>query len=61
MKQGWSFCEAQADKHSVFADPMFVDWKNRDFTLRPESPALRLGIKQIDIRPAGLTEAFSSE
>jgi hypothetical protein len=51
----------RADQHSVFADPMFEDWKNRDFTLRPESPALRLGIRQIDITPAGLTDAFPSE
>ncbi len=50
-----------ADKHSVFADPMFVDWKNRNFTLRPESPALAQGIQQIDITAAGLTDAFPDE
>ncbi len=50
-----------ADKHSVFADPLFVDWKNGVFTLKPESPALRLGIKQVDISGAGLTGAFPDE
>lgn len=49
------------DQHSVFADPRFVDWENRDFTLKPGSPALRLGIKQIDIRPAGLTDEFPAQ
>ena len=47
-----------ADQHSVFADPLFVDWQARNFTLKPGSPALRLGIRQIDISPAGLTDAF---
>ena len=50
-----------ADLHSVYADPMFVDWKNRDFTLKPNSPALKLGIKQIDISTAGLTDQFPKE
>lgn len=34
-----------ADKHSVYGDPMFVDWENRNFTLKSDSPALSLGIK----------------
>lgn len=46
------------DKQSVFSDPMFVDWKNGNFTLMPESPALQLGIRQIDISTAGLTRSF---
>ena len=50
-----------ADQHSVYADPMFADWKNRDFTLKPKSPALKLGIKQIDISTAGLTDQFPAE
>ena len=47
-----------ADAHSVFADPLFVDWQNGDFRLQSDSPALKLGIEPIDITPAGLTEAF---
>ncbi|MCX7599995.1 MAG: right-handed parallel beta-helix repeat-containing protein, partial [Armatimonadetes bacterium] len=53
----YSFAEWQAmglDKHSVVADPMFVDADEYDFRLRPESPALRLGFRQIDASRAGL-------
>ena len=31
--------------HSVFADPMFVDPVNRNYQVKPESPALKLGFK----------------
>jgi len=34
---------------------MFFDWKNGDFRLKPESPAL---IKSIDVREAGITDDF---
>ena len=40
---------------SVFADPLFVDAKNLDFTLKPDSPALRLGFKPFDTSTAGST------
>ena len=46
------------DTNSVFADPLFVDWSNRDFRLRPDSLAHALGIEPIDISSAGLTEDF---
>ncbi len=39
---GLTFAEWQAkgqDKHSIIADPLFVDPKHGDFTLRPDSPA----------------------
>jgi hypothetical protein len=41
------------DTHSVLADPLFVDPKGGDFGLRPESPALKLGFKPIDLRQVG--------
>lgn len=42
----------------VYADPMFVTLKPGDFRLKPESPALKMGIKQIDLKGVGLTKAF---
>ncbi len=41
------------DVHSVYADPMFVNASNFDFRLKPESPAFKLGFKQIDISTVG--------
>ncbi len=42
------------EKNSVFADPLFADPLNNDFSLLPESPALKLGFKPIDISNVGL-------
>ena len=42
------------DKHSVIADPMFVDPQNDDYSLRPDSPALKLGFKPIDLSQVGI-------
>ncbi|NQT16586.1 MAG: hypothetical protein HQ582_27755, partial [Planctomycetes bacterium] len=41
------------DEHSLFADPLFVDPANHDYRLRPESPALGLGFKQIPFDKIG--------
>ena len=41
------------DAHSKYADPLFVDPDQGDFTLKPESPAFPLGFKRIDISQAG--------
>jgi parallel beta-helix repeat protein len=52
-----SFTEWQAaghDRHSIIADPLFVDAESGDFTLRPESPARALGFKPIDLSKVGL-------
>ncbi|MBU2950916.1 right-handed parallel beta-helix repeat-containing protein [Tamlana agarivorans] len=43
-----------ADKHSQAIDPMFVDPQNGDFRFKPGSPALKLGIKPIDLSQVGL-------
>ncbi len=45
---------AGADVHSVVADPLFVDPEHGDFTLKPESPALKLGFKPIPLGEIGL-------
>lgn len=42
------------DTNSVFADPMFVDPAKNDYRLKPESPALKLGFKQIPVDEIGL-------
>lgn len=41
------------DTHSLIGDPMFVDPKQDDYRLKPDSPALRLGFKQIPTRRIG--------
>ena len=46
------------DRHSVFADPMFVDPAKGDYRVKPESPALALGFKSFDISGAGLLPSF---
>jgi hypothetical protein len=42
------------DKHSLVADPLFVDAANDDYSLKPDSPAFKLGFKPIDISKVGL-------
>ncbi len=42
-----------ADKHSTFADPLFVSLAKRDFRLKPNSPALALGFKPIPVEKIG--------
>jgi hypothetical protein len=44
------------DKHSLYADPKFLDAKGRDFRLAPDSPVLRLGFSPIDLRGVGPRE-----
>jgi len=46
------------DTHSVSADPLFVDFANRDSRLGPESPMFRLGFRQIDMDEIGLRDDF---
>jgi hypothetical protein len=42
------------DAHSRVADPKFVDLAKRDFRLLPDSPALALGFRPIDMSSVGL-------
>ena len=46
------------DKHSVVADPLFVDPDGGDFRLRAESPALKLGFRSIDVERIGLEKKY---
>ena len=42
------------DHDSIVADPMFIDPDHGDFRLKPESPALKLGFRQIDLNTVGV-------
>ncbi|MCY2995351.1 MAG: right-handed parallel beta-helix repeat-containing protein [Planctomycetota bacterium] len=54
MKYSWDEWHAKdLDTHSLVADPLFVDAKQRNFTLRPESPAFGLGFRSIDLSKVG--------
>jgi parallel beta-helix repeat protein len=44
------------DAQSVVADPLFVNAGSYDFRLKPNSPALKLGFKQIDMSTVGPRE-----
>jgi hypothetical protein len=46
------------DEHSVSTDPLFQDMKNGNFLLKPYSPMLKRGFKQIDTSKIGLTADF---
>jgi len=41
------------DKESLIADPLFVDPEKGDFTLKPDSPALKMGFQPIDVSTVG--------
>ncbi|MFO7636732.1 MAG: right-handed parallel beta-helix repeat-containing protein [Clostridia bacterium] len=42
------------DKNTIVEDPLFADPGNGDFTLDPQSPALRIGFRAIDLSTVGI-------
>ena len=57
--EGWrALFGGKFDAHSLIADPQFVDIKSRNFHLKPTSPALALGFKDIDTSEIGLMTDF---
>ena len=44
---------AGLEKASLFGDPLFADPANGDFSFRPGSPALALGIEPLDTSKMG--------
>lgn len=49
--------EMGSDEHSLATDPLFIDPAAGDFNFHPDSPALRLGFKPIDMTKIGLIES----
>lgn len=41
------------DVHSLYVDPLFIDAEHFNFQLKPESPAFKLGFRQIDMSTVG--------
>jgi parallel beta-helix repeat protein len=50
--------ENGTDSHSIATDPLFINFENNDFRLKPESPMFKLGFKQIDTSKIGLKDDF---
>ncbi len=46
------------DRNSVVANPMFIDARNGDYRVQPESPALKLGFENFDMDKFGLLPSF---
>src|SRR5207253_147753 len=54
---GSTFAEWQArghGEHSLLVDPMFAAPEKFDFRLKPESPALKMGFRPIDLSTVGV-------
>lgn len=47
-----------ADPHGAVGDPMFEDIANGNFTLKADSPALKLGFRNIDMAGIGLNVEY---
>lgn len=50
-----------SEMNSIVSNPLFVDPANGNFNLEPDSPALKLGFKPIDMSVIGLPKHHESE
>ena len=48
------------DKDSLVSDPLFVDLPKDDYSLRPNSPAFKLGFERIPVENIGAKKAILS-
>ena len=46
--------ENELDRNSIVADPEFCDYENKDFTLKKNSPAYKIGFRDIDMSDVGI-------
>ena len=54
MLDEWQSWQTEGmDRHSIVADPLFVDPENDDYRLQPNSPAFKLGFKSIPVDKIG--------
>ena len=54
LSDEWEAWQAKGmDRHSVIADPLFVDPENDDYRLQPDSPAFGLGFEPIPVDKIG--------
>lgn len=49
----WASWREMGDRHSVVADPLFVDPEHDDYHLRPASPAYQIGFQPLPIEMMG--------
>ena len=49
------------DRHSIYAHPKFADPETRDYRVKPDSPALKLGFQNFDMTSVGLLPEFPKE
>ena len=64
FKNRMTLAEWQAqglDKHAVYADPKFVAPEEGDFSVRPDSPAIKLGFKNFPMNRFGTLQAVYRE
>ncbi len=50
-----------SDFHSLNVDPMFMDIEKEDFRFKADSPALKMGIPQLDVKEMGLLDSFPAK